>query len=173
MRALVLLALALLVPVAVRAATFRAVVTHVTDGDTVWVRSGGGSRPVELRLLDLDAPESCQAFGPEAKQALAGRVLRRPVRVRTVGQDDYGRRLARVELQGQDIGAWLVREGYAWSSTFHGRPGPYAALQAKARRERRGLWALPAATEPRLFRQRFGRCGPPAPAASHGRYHPR
>lgn len=153
------LALALLAATALHAETFRGVVSHVTDGDTIWVRPGKkDERPVELRLLDLDAPEGCQAFGREAKAALAKRILREPVKVRTRGVDDYGRRLARVEWRGQDVGAWLVREGYAWSMTFHGKQGPYARLEEKARRERRGLWALPGATDPRSFRKRFGRC---------------
>jgi endonuclease YncB( thermonuclease family) len=146
-----------LVP-ALHAATFRATVSYVTDGDTLWVRRTAGAAPVQLRLLDLDAPETCQAFGPQAKQALRQRVLHRPVVVRTRGKDDYARLLAQVQLREGDLGAWLVRNGYAWSTTFKGRPGPYAALQARAREERRGLWARPAALEPRRFRQRFGRC---------------
>ena len=33
------------------AASYRAVVTHVTDGDTLWVRPTGQTTEVELRLL--------------------------------------------------------------------------------------------------------------------------
>lgn len=150
--------LALLLAPALEAATFRATVSHVTDGDTLWVRRAGGGPPLELRLLDIDAPEACQAFGPQAKQALRARVLRRAVVVRTRGRDDYARTLAQVQWRGEDLGAWLVRNGYAWSATFRGKPGPYAALEAGARAERRGLWAQPVALEPRRFRQRFGRC---------------
>jgi endonuclease YncB( thermonuclease family) len=143
----------------VQAATFRGTVSHVTDGDTVWVRPAAGGKPVEIRLLDLDAPEGCQPFGPEAKQALRARLLQQPVRVRTRGVDDYRRQLARIEHRGEDVGGWLVRRGYAWSIRFRGKSGPYAPLEAQARRERAGLWALPGVLEPRSFRQRFGRCG--------------
>jgi micrococcal nuclease len=136
----------------------RGQVTHVTDGDTLWVRPQGGGAPVEIRLLHLDAPEGCQSHGAQATQALRERVLHRPVRVRTEGVDDYGRQLARVQLGREDIGAWLVRSGHAWSTTFRGRPGPYAPLEAQARSRRLGLWALPGALEPRSFRRRFGRC---------------
>ncbi len=151
-------AAAALVPAALHAETFHAVVTHVTDGDTVWVRRAPQAEARPVRLLHLDAPENCQPFGPEAKQALRERLLREPVRLRTRGVDDYGRQLARVEHRREDVGAWLVRNGYAWSMTFHGRQGPYARLEAQARSERRGLWALPGALEPRGFRKRFGRC---------------
>lgn len=143
---------------ALHAASFRGTVSHVTDGDTLWVRPAAGGAPVELRLLDIDAPEGCQAFGPEATQALRRRVLQQRVQVRTRGSDDYGRQLAQVAHRGEDVGAWMVRQGYAWSYRFKGRKGPYAALEAQARGERRGLWAKAGALEPRSFRQRFGRC---------------
>ncbi len=148
----------LAVSIAAQAGTFRATVTHVTDGDTVWVRPERGGEPIELRLRNLDAPEGCQAFGPQAKRALALRLLRQPVVVRTVGVDDYQRALAQVRHRGEDVGAWLVREGHAWSVSYKGRPGPYAALEAEARRARRGLWAQPRAQEPRSFRRSHGRC---------------
>jgi micrococcal nuclease len=143
---------------AAQAAVFRGTVTHVTDGDTLWVRPAAGGAPVEIRLLDLDAPEGCQRFGAQSKQALAGRVLNETVRVRTRGTDDYDRALARVELRQQDVGGWMVRHGYAWSVSFRGKPGPYAKQEQQARAQRAGLWATPGALEPRSFRQRFGRC---------------
>ena len=138
--------------------SFRGTVTHVSDGDTLWVRPREGGAPRSIRLLDLDAPEGCQSFGAEAKLALRQRVLRERVRVRVEGVDDYGRQLAHVHLGHEDVGAWLVRNGYAWSMTFRGKAGPYAPLEAQARDGRRGLWALPGALEPRSFRRRFGRC---------------
>lgn len=151
-------ALALLAATHVHAASFHGTVSHVTDGDTLWVRPAGGAAPVEIRLLDLDAPEGCQLFGPEARQALRERVLHQPVRVRPRGVDDYQRQLATVQHRGADIGAWMVRRGHAWSTTFRGKAGPYAKLEARARSERQGLWALPGALDPRSFRKRFGRC---------------
>jgi len=162
-------ALALAVAAPLHAASFSGTVSHVTDGDTLWVRPAAGGAPVELRLLDLDAPEGCQAFGREAGQALRARVLHQRVRVRTRGTDDYRRQLAKVEHRGEDVGGWMVRQGYAWSMTFRGKAGPYAPLEARARGERRGLWARPGALEPRSFRRRFGPCHPmrgPLPSAA-------
>ena len=157
MRLLLALLLSLLAG-PLHAETFRATVSHVTDGDTLWVKRGGGGDAIEIRLLDLDAPEGCQAYGAEAKHALRERVLRKPVRVHTKGVDDYGRQLARIEHRREDINAWMVRYGYAWSGTYRGRAGPYAKQEELARSERRGLWSLPGALEPRAFRKRFGRC---------------
>lgn len=157
-RALGLLLASLMAPLAAHAASFRGTVTHVTDGDTLWVRPAGGGEPVELRLLHLDAPEGCQPFGPQAKKALAERVLHQQVFVRTRGRDDFQRSLAQVRHRGEDLGAWLVREGHAWSSGYRGAKGPYEDYEAQARRARRGLWSAPGALEPRSFRRRHGRC---------------
>jgi endonuclease YncB( thermonuclease family) len=158
LRLLLALACLLLPALPLHAETFRAVVSHVTDGDTIWVRRAGQREAIEIRLLDLDAPENCQAFGPQAKAALRARILRQPVVVRTKGYDEYQRTLAQVRFRGQDIGAWLVREGHAWSGTYRGRRGPYARMEEQARRARRGLWSAPGAMEPRHFRRHHGRC---------------
>lgn len=138
--------------------TWRGIVTHVTDGDSLWVRPVQGGTPLEIRLVDLDAPEGCQVFGPEAHRALRQRVLHQPVRVRPRGSDDYRRQLARIDHRGDDVNAWMVRRGYAWSSTFRGRRGPYARQEAQARAARAGLWGRPGPLEPRSFRKRFGPC---------------
>jgi endonuclease YncB( thermonuclease family) len=143
---------------AAHAGTWRGVVSHVTDGDTLWVRPDGQPDAVEIRIIDIDAPESCQAFGPQAKKALAARLLYQPVVVHTEGYDDYGRHLAQLKHRDQDVGAWLVREGYAWSGVFHRKRGPYAALEDDARRAHLGLWANPKPQEPRAFRQQHGSC---------------
>lgn len=140
------------------AAVFRGTVTHVTDGDTIWVRPTGSKDTVEIRLLDLDAPEGCQPFGPQAKRALAARILKETVQVRTQGEDDYRRALARVRHKGQDVGGWLVREGHAWSVDFRGRAGPYEKFEQQARQARRGLWAARDPMEPRNYRRNHGRC---------------
>jgi endonuclease YncB( thermonuclease family) len=153
---LLLAALAALMPT--QAATFRGVVSHVTDGDTLWVKPSGRGEAVEIRLVDLDAPENCQAFGPQARRALANRVLHQTVTVHTRGTDEYQRTLAQIRHKGQDVNAWLVREGHAWSGTFRGKRGPYARLEAEAREAHRGLWASGGAIEPRNFRRSHGRC---------------
>ena len=134
-------------------------VTHVTDGDTVWVRPARGGAPRKLRLRGIDAPESCQPHGAVARRALAARLHDQPVRVRGRQRDDYQRLLARVSTPADpDVGAWLVAQGHAWSYRQGRRAGPYAREEAQARAAGRGLWALPGAMEPRLFRRSHGPC---------------
>jgi micrococcal nuclease len=139
-------------------ASFDGTVTHVTDGDTLWVRPASGGAPRELRLDGIDAPEACQPHGPEAREALVRRVTGQSVRVSWSRRDTYGRLVARVELQGQDINAWLVQQGHAWAPRWRRQEGPYAADQRRARQARRGLWGERAPMEPRVFRQFHGNC---------------
>lgn len=159
-RAFAVLACLLSVAGGVLAADFRGVVTHVTEGDTIWVRPQQGAQAVQLRLEGLDSPDNCQLFGPQARNALRERVLGAPVRVRTNGLDAYGRPFARVQHGREDIGAWLVRNGFAWSMAIEGRPSRYLRLETQARHDRRGLWALPGALDERTFRKRFRHCRP-------------
>lgn len=144
----------LALPAAAERRDFTGTVTHVSDGDTLYVRPASGGAPVAVRLQGIDAPEGCQPFGQQARRALASRVLHKAVRVDVRGRDGYQRTLARVSLQGEDIGAWLVFTGNAWSYRYRADAGPYAQLQAQARQARRGLWAAAGPMEPRQFRKR-------------------
>jgi micrococcal nuclease len=154
----VLLASALALLGSVHAAGFEGHVTHVSDGDTLWVRPQQGGAPRPVRLQGIDAPEICQSGGEAARDALARRLLRRFVQVSSERDDDWGRVLGRVEHQGEDVGGWLVRQGHAWSYRYRGDAGPYAREQRMARQARRGLWHEPGPMEPRTFRQFHGRC---------------
>lgn len=133
----------------------------VTDGDTLWVRPGGQGEPVRVRLMGLDAPERCQPGGAASRQALEQAVRGQPMTLALHGEDGWGRWLGRLQVQGQDVGARLVREGHAWDDRFRGRAGPYAREEAEARAARRGLHADPGAMRPRVFREFNGPCEQP------------
>jgi micrococcal nuclease len=137
-------------------------VTLVIDGDTLWVRPDAGhgdpTKPRAFRLRGIDAPEICQPWGPQAKAALESRVLHRHVQLHTDATDDYRRSVATLQVEGEDIGAWMVGQGHAWNSTFRRNPGSYAALEHSARSARRGLFAQVDALEPRQFRKAHGPC---------------
>ena len=155
---LLLLALAGLVPSAAHSARWVGAVTYVPDGDTLWVQPEDGSPARKIRLDGIDAPEICQPYGLEARDALAERVSWQQVVVISRRTDDYGRLLARIQLQGLDIGQWLVLNGLAWSYRYRHSDGPYAADEARARASGAGLWRQERPMPPRLFRQRHGRC---------------
>jgi micrococcal nuclease len=144
------------------AAAFSGIVTHVSDGDTLWVRpigeAGARRKPVKVRLLGIDAPEICQPWGPSARDALTARVSGRRVEVPVRGRDDHGRSLGTVLLDGEDINAWLVAQGHAWGARWHRERGAYAAQEEAARAQRLGLFSLPDPMQPRAFRQFNGPC---------------
>jgi endonuclease YncB( thermonuclease family) len=140
--------------------TFVGQVSYVTDGDTLWVQPDSGGEPRKLRLLGVDAPEICQSGGKEARDMLAQLALQRRVTVKVSYYDRYGRGLATVALDGQDLGARMVRAGQAWSYGWRGRPGLYAAQETQARQSRSGVFAAASPESPRAFRKRHGSCHP-------------
>jgi endonuclease YncB( thermonuclease family) len=133
-------------------------VSRVSDGDTLWLRPAGGGKPLKLRMKGIDAPELCQAGGPESRQALEQLALHREVQVEPHGRDDHGRVLGVLRIDGEDLGARLVRDGRAWSYRYRGDPGPYAAEERSAQAQRRGLHADGAAVRPYEFRVAHGPC---------------
>lgn len=137
---------------------FSARVVSVSDGDTVWVTPLQSQRRMKLRLQGLDAPERCQPGGDEATRALRELVLNQTVAVAVSGQDDYQRGLARIRLQGKDVGAFMVSQGLAWSYRFKGDPGPYVREEQAARQAKRGVFAQARPERPRDFRRRHGPC---------------
>jgi micrococcal nuclease len=145
-------------PLAAHSERYQAMVSHVTDGDTVWIRPAHGGPPLQIRISGIDAPEICQDFGAQSREALASRVVRRHVTVITRGKDDYRRTVAHIRLGREDIGAWMVARGNAWSYRFRKDPGPYAREEKRARDARLGLWSLGTTELPRDFRVRHGPC---------------
>lgn len=143
----------------------QAKVTRVTDGDSLWLQPLSPGAPVQLRLEGIDAPEICQAWGPEAKQALAELVLGQQVSVKTVGRDRHGRTLGTVFLGPQNINKTLVQEGHAWSTRYKFDRGPYVADERMARALSRGLNRDAGAVMPREFRRLNGPCHAQAAAA--------
>ena len=136
------------------------VVTYVVDGDSVRVRPLQGGKPVSVRLDGIDAPEICQSGGDTARDALKRRVLGLQVVIQGKSRDDYGRLLARIMVDGDDVGARMVKDGHAWSYRYRGSVGPYAAQQRLAESARRGIFAetSAAAVYPAAFRKQHGAC---------------
>ena len=133
-------------------------VTKVVDGDTLQVQPAQGGASQKLRIKGIDAPEVCQAWGMQSREALARLVWGQRVTVQLNDVDDHGRWLAQVFVNGEDVGARLVAQGHAWSYQFRRDPGPYAFQQQQAAINRLGLFGQPQAMRPREFRQRHGPC---------------
>lgn len=147
-----------------RAATASSQTSHVTvqrvvDGDTVWVYRDNPSHVLKIRLLGIDAPERCQDWGKQSRKALHSRLRGRTVELEQHGTDKYERILAVLYLDGEDINAWLVREGHAWAGRWKGSPQHYEREEWDAQQNRRGLWSQPDTPEyPRDFRRSGVQC---------------
>lgn len=121
------------------------VVAEVVDGDTVVLE--GGAR---VRYLLVDTPESTggrhDCFGAEASGFNRALVEGRRVAL-SYGEactDRFGRLLAYVSVEGREVNALLVERGLACSlyvaPAGGARRAEFEALEAEARRARRGLW---------------------------------
>ena len=143
--------------------TVQGVVTHVTDGDSLWV-TPPGQPGIEVRLRDIDAPEICQVWGEQARRALEERVLGRPVALRISGRDSYGRTLGYVNVDGVDAGRWMVEEGHAWSIRTRWDRGPLVKQERMATALGRGLHSVPGAVMPRAGPRHEDAAAPMVPA---------
>ncbi len=117
-------------------------VASVIDGDTLEIHSQ------RIRLHGIDAPESRQhcrldgkpwQCGKEAANALADKIARRPVTCEDLGRDRYKRIIAKCTVAGEDMGAWMVRQGLAMAYRRYSLD--YVEEEADAHAARRGIWA--------------------------------
>jgi len=134
--------------------SFTGLVTHVRDGDTIELRTSTG-KALTVRLWGVDAPESSQRYGAAATRAARSYVSRSNVRVEVKDTDRYGRTVGVVTVGGGNLGAMLVRDGYAW---HYDRYAPQATeldrLERQARNASRGLWSQANPTPPWAWRDR-------------------
>jgi len=124
----------------------RALVTHVTDGDTVTLSAIG-----KTRLIGIDTPEvygHTECFG-RAASAFTKRVLvigtRVEYRLGVETHDVYGRSLAYVWLpDGRMFNGLLAEKGYATPLTIPPNDEYarlFVAAAPRAREHDRGLWS--------------------------------
>lgn len=109
----------------------------ITDGDTIKVDG------TIYRLWGIDAPELKQDC-PDGWPAghLAASHLQKLISGRTVAcerrdTDRYGRTVAVCRVAGEDLGALMVRDGFAWA--FIRYSSAYAAEEAAAKSRRLGV----------------------------------
>lgn len=138
--------------------SFTARVVDITDGDTFDVkRSAGGE--VTIRLHGVDAPESAQSYGRKATRRARRYIGGKSVRVSVEDVGRYGRAVARITVQGGDLGAMLIRDGLAWHyEQYAPNATEYSRLERQARNAGRGLWSQSSPVPPWEWRDR--RSGP-------------
>jgi endonuclease YncB( thermonuclease family) len=115
---------------------------RVIDGDTIEV---AGRR---VRLHGIDAPERDQSCrlnevaylcGIAASGALQEMVEGEPVTCHERDRDRYGRVVAVCYVAGEDVGAAMVRDG--WALAYRRYSTDYVDQEDEAREAGAGLWA--------------------------------
>ncbi len=114
---------------------------RIIDGDTIDI---AGER---IRFHGIDAPEARQMCladervwqcGKRATMALAGFIGDSPVRCEGQGTDRYGRTIATCYVRGDDIEAWLVRNG--WALAYRRYSDDYVDEETAAQDAQAGIW---------------------------------
>src|SRR3954470_21671056 len=150
-----LLVLTYLAAPAAWAETYTGKVVRISDGDTLTLLVD--RKQIKVRLTEIDAPESHQAFGQRSRQSLADMCAAQPAIVRSSGKDKYGRVLGRVECKGMDANSEQVRRGMAWVYDRYVTDRSLYALQSEARTAQLGLWADKTPTAPWVWRSQHKR----------------
>ena len=107
-------------------------------------------------VLCINAPESDQSHGSDARRHLAELVDGKTVRVEGDKIDGYGRMLVKLYHDESKTSAnWrMVRNGYAWEYDRHVTCGAdYQRAEREARAAGAGLWSEPDPTPPWEWRQ--------------------
>ena len=125
----------------------RSAVVRVIDGDTIELTSGE-----TVRLLMIDTPETTggatDCYGQEAKQYLTVALIGQNIDLAydTQCEDQYGRLLAYVSLDGRELNTLMVERGYACvlhiPPNGNDREEEFESLEYLARTNGVGMWGV-------------------------------
>ena len=113
----------------------------VIDGNTIEIH---GQR---IRFYGIDAPESAQTCavggkevrcGQQAANALADRIGRQTVTCEPKNIDQYNQVVALCRAGGEDLNAWMVRQGMALA--YRRSSTKYVRQEKRAAKEKVGIW---------------------------------
>ena len=116
------------------------IVVKVSDGDTFSCNKGYNNI-IQVRLADIDAPESGQAYGNQSRKALNKLIYKQMVTLKNTKQDKYDRTVATVFSGSTNVNLAMIEQGYAWHYKRYSNNAEYAAAMRQAQKSRRGLWA--------------------------------
>lgn len=126
-------------------------IVGVHDGDTATCLQN--KTQIKIRLNQIDAPEIGQDFGNASKKALSDMIFGKYVELKTNGTDKYGRTIAEIFHENQNINKQMVAQGMAWAYREYMTDNEYLTLEDNARRAGIGLWSQPNPIYPSDFRR--------------------
>jgi endonuclease YncB( thermonuclease family) len=127
-------------------------VIGVHDGDTLTMLVDGNKK-IKIRLAQIDAPESSQAFGQKSKQALAKMTFGKDAVIIQETVDRYGRIVGDVFVSGENINEIQVKQGMAWVYRQYAHDKSLVYAEMLARNNRIGLWSESNPVPPWDFRR--------------------
>lgn len=135
----------------------KVMVERVVDGDTLIVRSA--EKTYSLRVSPIDAPEMSQTcdgikIGEKAR-AVFSNLLPKMIEIEVIGEDLYGRILARLPQALQLVeSGWALPYQRAEFSSLKEKRQYYTAFYT-AFQARRGMWACKKLMNPLFYRKKF------------------
>lgn len=116
-------------------------VVGIMDGDTIDILTDDKTK-IRIRFNGIDAPESGQPFGKNAKQFISDHIGGEAVRVVTHSEDRYGRTIGDVFADDSLINLEIVKAGLAWHYVKYAPDDKaLAEAEAEARAAKLGLWS--------------------------------
>lgn len=123
----------------------------VVDGDTFWVRNLRNGENLKVRLWGVNAPDNKECYYQEAKEALEKEVVGKKLEFQRFGYDGYGRILAEIKANSENVEEKLVSAGAAKvydAVEVHDELRPSAEylsnlkkLEEMARTKKQGVWS--------------------------------
>ena len=137
----------------VQAQTMTGKASHVYDGDSFRLYQSDGSF-LRVRLANIDAPEIQQPYGLLSKLFLDSLIDEKIVEIQITATDKYGRKVALLNVDGQQINKLLVANGLAWNYPKYSTDLSLISVENQARAKKTGLWRDENPTAPWHFRAR-------------------
>lgn len=123
----------------------QATVVRIADADSLTVMAQDGQQ-YRIRLQGIDAPERKQAYGTLCREKLSRLAQQKTVQVEAYKKDRYGRVVAKVRLNNNDLALMMLEQGCAWHyKAYAAEQGwrdkrAYDKAERTARQKQLGLW---------------------------------
>lgn len=128
-------------------------VVKIVDGDTFDMLTQE-KNTIRIRMNGIDCPERKQDFYQSAKNALAGYIFNKEVKLFITGRDRNKRIIATVYCSGKNINLAMIQNGHAWHYKKYSTDTTYAKAEQQARLARKGLWRMDHPVAPWDFRKK-------------------
>lgn len=131
-------------------------VISIADGDTMTILTKG-DKQIKIRLLGIDAPEKGQDYGNKSRQFLYDLCYGKNVKIKKDSEDQYGRVLGVVYIDGVNVNEELVRNGLAWYYRHFVNDPRLDSLEQLAQKEKLNIWSMKNPLPPYEFRKNKSR----------------